>query len=185
MLHAHVTPKCIKIIGLWSIISGVYIQKNGLVYNRQSVKTYYYIICYWSSIQKTNHIKLIALLIIFNLTDLFFKTRHVLKNKSIKFDKGSLNTGTTKYFLIWQTNSPSQVKFRVHFFMVHFHMAPVNSFYLNMWPFWWGIELHHSQVSTLFCQCIFPIHDLNSHFLIVPPCAIAHCELILSYRCWH
>ena len=31
---------------------------------------------------------------------LFQKTRHVLQNKSIKFDKGSLNTGITKYFSI-------------------------------------------------------------------------------------
>ena len=37
---------------------------------------------------------------------LFQKTRHVLQNKSIKFDKGSLNTGITKYFSIWQTSSP-------------------------------------------------------------------------------
>ena len=95
-------------------------KKNSLVYNIQNVKTYYYIICYWSSTQKTNHIKLITVLITFNLIDLFFKTRHVFKNKSIKFDKGSLNTGITKYFLIWQTNSPSRAKFRMHALMVHF-----------------------------------------------------------------
>ena len=59
---------------------------------------------------KTNHLKLITVLITFNLIDLFFKTRHVFKNKSIKFDKGSLNTGITKYFLILQTSSPSQAK---------------------------------------------------------------------------
>ena len=40
------------------------------------------------------------MLITFNLIDLFFKLRHVLKNQLIKFDKGPLNTGITKYFLI-------------------------------------------------------------------------------------
>ena len=31
---------------------------------------------------------------VLNLVDLFFKTRHVFKNKSIKFDKGLFNTWT-------------------------------------------------------------------------------------------
>ena len=100
MIHAHVTPKSIKIICECSKISGVYIHKNGLVYNIQNIKTCKYIICYSSSTQKTNHLKLITVSITFNLIDLFFKTRHVFKTKSIIFDEGSLNTGITKYFLI-------------------------------------------------------------------------------------
>ena len=59
------------------------------------------------------------------LIDLFFKIRHVFKNKSIKFDKWSLNTGITKHFLIWQTSSPSQAKFRVHSLVVQLYMAPL------------------------------------------------------------
>ena len=34
------------------------------------------------------------------LNRLVLKTRQVFKNKTIKLDKGSLNTGTTRYFLI-------------------------------------------------------------------------------------
>ena len=51
------------------------------------------------------------------------KARHVFKNKSIKFDKGSLNTGITRYFLIWWTRSPSQAKFRVHSLMVKLKLS--------------------------------------------------------------
>ena len=74
-----------------------------------------------------SHISLVNIwllvLITFNLIDLFFKARRVFKNVSIKFSKGSLNTGITKYFLIWQTSSPSQAKFRVHSLVVHLQLS--------------------------------------------------------------
>ena len=57
MVHAHVTSKSIKIICEYSKISGVYTQKK--------------VICYSSSTQKTNQLKLITVLITFNLIDLF------------------------------------------------------------------------------------------------------------------
>ena len=44
--------------------------------------------------------KLTLSVLIFKLVELFFKTSYVFKNKSVRFDKGSSNTGITKYFLI-------------------------------------------------------------------------------------
>ena len=44
--------------------------------------------------------KLTLNVLIFKIVDLFFKTRHVFKNKSVRFDKASSNTGITKYFLM-------------------------------------------------------------------------------------
>ena len=67
---------------------GIYIYKNGLVYNIQNVKTYQYIICYWSLTEKTNHLKLITVLITVNLIGLFIKTRHVLKTSQLSLTKG-------------------------------------------------------------------------------------------------
>ena len=126
-MAARVTWPCItkehkNYLSILQNFSGIY-TKNGLVYNIQNVKTYYYLICYWSSNQKTNHKILIIVLITFNLIELFSKTKHVFKNKSIKFGKGSLNTGTTKYFLIWQTSSPSQATFKVYSLMVHLQVV--------------------------------------------------------------
>ena len=65
----------------------------------------------------------LLVLITFNLIDLFFKARRVFKNVSIKFSKGYLNTGITKYFLIWQTGFPSQAKFRVHSLVVELQLS--------------------------------------------------------------
>ena len=58
------------------------------------------------------------MLISFNLIALFIKTRHVFKNKSIKFGKRFFNTGITKYFSIWLTSSTSQATFRLHSFVI-------------------------------------------------------------------
>ena len=103
------------------------------------------------------------MLITFNLIDLFFKTRHVFKNKSIKFDKGSLNSGITKYFLIWQTGSPSQAKFRVHSLMVHFHMSPFEITHFISTCGFFGGELNfitpkyqHYFVNGSFFEFLFP-----------------------------
>ena len=77
---------------------GKYIQKNGLVYNMQNVKTYWYIICYWSLTEKTNHLKLITVLITFNLIALFIKTRHVLKTSQSNLTKGPWTQGLQNIF---------------------------------------------------------------------------------------
>ena len=117
---------------------------------------------YWGSTQsKDQSFKIITVLITFNSIDLFFKTRHVFKNKSIKFDKGSFeHRGITKYFSIWQTSLPSQAKFSVHSLMVQLHMGPLeitNFITVYTWLFWLGIELHYSQVSRLSCHGVIPI----------------------------
>ena len=91
MLHAHVTPKSIKIICLIPKFLGYTYKKQT---NCQKIIKH--------NLLKNKNSKDKS----FNLIALFFKTRHVFKNKSIKFDKGSLNTGITKYFSIWQTSSP-------------------------------------------------------------------------------
>ena len=98
MLHAHVTPKSIKFIWQYSKITGVYIYKNGLVYNIQNVKTYQYIICYWSLTEKTNHLKLITVLITVNLIGLFIKTRHVLKTSQLSLTKVPWTQGLQNIF---------------------------------------------------------------------------------------
>ena len=98
MLHAHITPKSIKIFSLYSKISGVFIEEN-VFFTTYKMSTQY-IICYSNSTQKTNHVNVIAVLITFNLIDVFFKTRVVFKSMSDKFDKVTMNTGIPRYFLI-------------------------------------------------------------------------------------
>ena len=110
-------------------MSGVYIQKNHLVYNIQKWQSILIYNLLFSLTQKTSHLKLIAMLITFNLIDLFFKTIHVFKSKSASlfdslFDKGPLNTGITKCFLIDKQVS-LHAKFRVHSLVVQLHMAPL------------------------------------------------------------
>ena len=87
MLHAHVTPKSINIIRQYSKITGVYIQKKMVLFTTYKMSKQY-IICYWSLTEKANHLKLITVLITFNLIALFIKTRHVLKTSQLNLTKG-------------------------------------------------------------------------------------------------
>ena len=123
ILHAHVAPKIIKIICVYSKISG-YIYKNGLVF----------------------------------------------KNKSIKFDKWSLNTGITKYFLFWQTISASQTKFRVHFLMVQLDMAPLKATHFISTCGFFGRETWSLPSINIL---------VNSHFeFSFPDCSLMCCSTL-------
>ena len=162
---------------------GIYTEKSSCLQHTKCQSILIYNLLF-NLTQKTNHLKLIAMLITFNLIDLFFKTIHVFKSKSIKFDKWPLNAGITKCFLIdKQVFLTCKVQSAFPRGAASHGSPWDNSFYLNTWIFWWGIELHHSPLSTLSCQWSVPIHALNSHSLILLPYVVAHYELIPSYRC--
>ena len=126
------------------------------------------------------------MLITFNLMDMFFKTKHVFKNKSVKLEKGPLNIGITKHFLIRRKSSPSQAKFRLHSFVVQLRMAPLEIIHFISTRGFFGGE---SNFITLNYQVYLLMGRSNSRFkFLLPDRSPTRSSTLLtnpSYRCWH
>ena len=149
MLHAHVIPKIIKIVCIYSKISAVHIQKLVLFTTYKMSKDINYNLLFKLN-SKYQSFKISYCV---NYLQLY---RLVFKNKSIKFDKGSLNTRITEYFLIWQTSSPLQVKFSL---VVQFHVVPLEITHVISTHGFFGGELNfitpkyeHYLVDGSFCH---------------------------------
>ena len=163
---------------------GIYTEKSSCLQHTKCQSILIYNLLF-NLTQKTNHLKLIAMLITFNLIDLFFKTIHVFKSKSIKFDKWPLNAGITKCFLIdKQVFLTCKVQSAFPRGAASHGSPWDNSFYLNTWLFLLGNWTSSLPSITLSCQWVVPIHVLNSCSLSVLPCIVVHCELI-PYCCWN